>query len=106
MTEIFTQRVRALIAAIPPGKVLSYGIIASRAGNRNGARQVARILHSSSQKFALPWHRVINKSGRISLPQNKGYALQKQLLQAEGVQFDERDRIDLEQYLWRDNDNF
>lgn len=100
MTEIFTTRVRDIIRSIPPGRVMTYGLVASRAGNRSGARQVARILHSSSDKYDLPWHRVINREGKISLPRGNGYELQKELLEEEGVVFDGNARIDLEEYLW------
>jgi len=99
MPTIFTQRVIDLISRIPAGKVATYGILASYAGNRSGARQVARILHSSSEKYGLPWHRVINSQGKISLPEGMG-DLQKQLLEEEGVVF-RQGRVDLERYLWR-----
>lgn len=100
MAEIYTSRVRDLISRIPKGKVCTYGIIASHAGNSQGARQVARILHSSSEKYDLPWHRVINREGRISLPPGNGYELQKSLLEEEGICFDDRDKIDFQLYLW------
>jgi methylated-DNA-protein-cysteine methyltransferase related protein len=100
MAEIFTARVRDIIRSIPPGRVMTYGLVASRAGNRSGARQVARILHSSSDKYDLPWHRVINREGKISLPRGGGYELQKELLEEEGIIFWDNGRIDLEEYLW------
>lgn len=98
MSTIFTQRVIELIKKIPEGRVVSYGILASYAGNRSGARQVARILHSSSEKHDLPWHRVLNREGKISLPEEKG-KLQRQLLEAEGILF-EKGRVDFNRYLW------
>ncbi|NDV20141.1 DNA methyltransferase [Pseudodesulfovibrio sp. JC047] len=97
----FTQKVIDLIHAIPAGKVSTYGHIAAMAGNRRAARQVARILHSFSRKEALPWHRVINKQGQISLPRSHGYEMQKKRLEAEGVIFDTSDTIDLNVFLWR-----
>lgn len=100
MQSPFTQKILALIAAIPEGMVSTYGIIAYYGGNHRGARQVARILHSSSRKYGLPWHRVINRSGKISLPPGSGYALQKKLLESEGVVFNDNGKIDLEKYLW------
>lgn len=99
MATIFTQRVIDLISRIPEGKVVTYGILASYAGNRSGARQVARILHSSSEKYDLPWHRVINREGKISLPPGRGFERQKALLEEEGVVFI-NGRVDLERYLW------
>lgn len=98
-TKPFTQRVVHIIKNIPSGKVCTYGYIAEMAGNPRGARQVAWILHSSSQKYDLPWHRVINSKGKISLKGDK-YKMQKQLLEKEGVIFDSNDVIDFEQYLW------
>ena len=56
----FTERVIQIIQSIPAGRVMTYGQVAAAAGNRRGARQVARILHTMSQKHALPWHRIIN----------------------------------------------
>ncbi len=97
----FTSRVIEIIRSIPEGTVCSYGIIAAMAGNHRAARQVSRILHSCSQKEGLPWHRVINKQGRISLKPFQGYETQKRLLEQEGVVFDKVGQIDLETYLWR-----
>jgi methylated-DNA-protein-cysteine methyltransferase related protein len=102
MTELnFTSLVKQVIKQIPYGKVAFYGQIASIAGNHRAARQVVRVLHSSSTKDALPWHRVINKQGKISLPIGNGYEKQKHLLQAEGVEFDSSDRIDFKRFLWQ-----
>ncbi len=98
--KTFTRSVIEIIRAIPRGRVCTYGRISMMAGQPNGARQVARILHAVSRKHRLPWHRVINAKGRISLPIFNGYDEQKALLLGEGVQFDETDRIDLERYLW------
>lgn len=98
--ETFTRQTIALISRIPPGKVTTYGIIATAAGNHCGARQVARILHSSSQKYRLPWHRVVNGAGKISPRTSMSHIEQKQLLADEGVVFSERDHIDFTRYLW------
>ncbi len=100
MATPFTCRVREIIQNIPSGKVTTYGIIAAHANNRAGARQVARILHSSSDKYDLPWHRVVNREAKISLPPGGGYELQRELLELEGVIFDSRDRIDFKIFLW------
>lgn len=97
----FTKSVAEIIKNIPKGKVSTYGRISLMAGQPNGARQVARILHSMSRKHNLPWHRVINIKGFISLPKHSGYYEQKARLQSEGIEFDEKDRVDLEKYLWK-----
>jgi methylated-DNA-protein-cysteine methyltransferase related protein len=89
-----SKRIIEIIRAIPEGQVLSYGEVAKRAGLRNGARTVSRILHSSTKKHNLPWHRVVNSQGKISLT-GEAYQLQKNLLESEGVKFDRNGRIDL-----------
>lgn len=97
----FTRQIIEAIRDIPYGKVATYGGIAAMAGNRRAARQVARTLHTFGAKEKLPWHRVINREGKISLPEHNGYNRQKTLLEAEGVEFDCNGRIDLERFLWR-----
>lgn len=100
MITHFTQKILKIIKKIPKGKVISYGRVAVLAGNPGGTRQVSRILHSMSSKHDLPWHRVVNAKGRISLPRGRGYELQKALLESEGVCFSEVDTIDFTIYLW------
>jgi methylated-DNA-protein-cysteine methyltransferase-like protein len=96
----FSQRVKDVVKKIPKGKVATYGQIAAYAGNPRAARQVVWILHSSSSKGRLPWHRVINLKGRISLKPNYGYEIQKELLRKEGIKFDKNDTIDFDRFLW------
>ena len=99
--DSFSQKAKRLIQSIPRGKVATYGQIAAYAGNPLGARQVVRILHTSSMKDRLPWHRVINRKGQIALKPGQGYEMQKQLLRNEGVAFGDADTIDLKMYLWK-----
>ena len=96
----FCASVREWIIAIPPGKVATYGQIAHLAGKPWGARQVAWILHSQSEKFRLPWQRVIGANGRISLRPGKGFFEQRRLLQAEGVVVGRGGRVDLNKFRW------
>jgi methylated-DNA-protein-cysteine methyltransferase-like protein len=96
----FHERVKAIIKRIPRGKVATYGQIATVAGNPRAARQVVRVLHACSRKDRLPWHRVINREGRISLKRDYGYELQKKLLDDEGVAFDEHGAVDLVRHQW------
>jgi len=100
----FTQRVIDIIKAIPHGKVSTYGAIAALAGSRRAARQVVRVLHTCSRKEGLPWHRVINKQGKIALDEFQGYDRQKDLLKREGIMLDEQNCVDLERHLWRPGD--
>jgi methylated-DNA-protein-cysteine methyltransferase-like protein len=97
----FSAHVREWIVAIPLGKVATYGQIARLAGKPRGARQVSWILHSQSEKYRLPWQRVIGANGRISLPLNRGFFEQRRLLRQEGVDVDDRGRIDLKTFRWQ-----
>ena len=99
--QSFTERVVECIRDIPPGRVATYGQIAALAGNRRAARQVARVLHTCSHTHGLPWHRVVNREGRIALRPSQGYEDQLRRLENEGVGFDCTGRIDLERFLWR-----
>lgn len=98
--DSFSDRVKRLIAGIPRGRVATYGQIAACAGNYRASRQVAWLLHSSSRKDKLPWHRVINSRGGISLPVGGGFEEQRMLLEAEGIAVDPKGRVDLKTYLW------
>ena len=98
--KTFTQRVVEVIKNIPRGKVATYGQLAAMAGNPRGARQVVRVLVAKSGKEGLPWHRVINGKGTISLT-GAGFDEQKALLEAEGVAADERGAVDLGRFGWR-----
>ena len=99
MPTLFTERVIDIIRSVPPGKVLTYGTVAALAGNPRASRQVSRILHSSSGAYDLPWHRVVNSKGGISLRPGGGGEIQRALLEEEGVLFDEQGLIDLSEYL-------
>jgi len=103
MLTPFTQKALCVIKNIPAGKVMTYGRVASLAGKPNGARQVSRLLHSMSKKYDLPWHRVVNSKGKISLKQSHGYELQKALLESEDIKFSKPDTINLKCYLWNDS---
>ena len=96
-TEI-TLRLEALIRSIPKGKVASYSSIARAAGIPNGARQVARLLHSRAASQDLPWFRVVKKDGSIALPKGGGFEVQKKLLEAEGIAVSPERKVDLERY--------
>jgi methylated-DNA-protein-cysteine methyltransferase-like protein len=79
-----TRLIIEQIRAVPKGKVSSYRDIAARAGLPNGARQTVRVLHSMSEKYELPWYRIIRSDGGIAL-EGEGKALQINLLRREGV---------------------
>ena len=94
MDAPFSRRVADLILSVPSGRVATYGQIAALAGNPRGARQVVRLLHSSSRSLNLPWHRIINSRGRISLPFPADQE-QRLLLESEGVEFGIGGTVDL-----------
>lgn len=93
------RRVWQVVAAIPPGSVATYGQVAELAGLPRAARRVGRILGSLPAGTRLPWHRVINASGRSSLPGAAGEE-QRRRLAAEGIRFD-NGRTSLERFRWR-----
>jgi methylated-DNA-protein-cysteine methyltransferase-like protein len=108
-----TRRIRAILAAIPAGTVATYGQVAALAGNPRAARAVVWVLRRGDAPDAangeaseavtrrpLPWHRVINSRGTISLPVGDGFELQRALLLDEGVSVTADGRVDLGQYLW------
>ncbi len=100
MKDKLSTRIIDIIKNIPKGKIMTYGQIAKLAGNPRAARAVSWVLHSSSKKYNLPWHRVINSKGKISIKSKYGYERQKQLLKKEGVEFDENEKVDLEKYQY------
>jgi methylated-DNA-protein-cysteine methyltransferase-like protein len=104
------ERIWKAVAAIPRGQVASYGGIALRAGLPRRARLVGHALKVAPASLRLPWHRVLNAQGRISLPAgSKAHRMQKRLLEEEGVRFRNGrvDRkamgsdVDLDALLWR-----
>ncbi|BFM06400.1 MGMT family protein [Halioxenophilus aromaticivorans] len=86
------------ISQVPSGRVCTYGAIARLAGLPNRARWVGRILSRLPQDSTLPWHRIINSQGRISLPGERG-SFQRQRLEQEGITF-RNDRVNLRQFGW------
>lgn len=97
----FRQKVIQIIKKVPYGKVTTYGTVATLAGMPRGARIVGGILSSCSEKFDLPWQRVINRHGFISVKSpDHPKQLQKALLEEEGVEVSEDFMIDLLKYGW------
>lgn len=94
----------AVIRRIPKGWVATYGQVAAMAGLPRRSRLVGQVLRQLGQATDIPWHRVVNAKGEVSyaLSRNGGDALQRRLLEEEGVEFDERDRFDLERFRWLD----
>ncbi|HSX45510.1 MAG TPA: MGMT family protein [Candidatus Saccharimonadia bacterium] len=101
MAEIdagFRQRVEALVAQIPRGRVMTYGQLAALCGNARAARIVGGIAHFGNPD--LPWQRVVNKSGGLASGYPGGRAGHKQVLEAEGVAVSADFRVDIQELLW------
>jgi methylated-DNA-protein-cysteine methyltransferase-like protein len=96
MTEN-TRRIIEQILSVPKGKVSSYSGIAAKAGLPNGARQTVRVLHSMSEKFNLPWHRIIRADGSIGL-EGEGRQIQINLLKAERIEVSSQGKIDMRKF--------
>lgn len=98
--SLFKSRVIHIIQAVPHGKVVSYGQVATYAGVPRAARQVGWILNRSEGKVDLPWWRVINNEGRISIKGTKynDRELQRKLLQAEGIEVSEELHVSMPRY--------
>jgi methylated-DNA-protein-cysteine methyltransferase-like protein len=99
------EKIYAVIARIPRGRVATYGQVAALAGLPGHARQVGTALGSLPDGAAVAWQRVINARGEVSSRGGTGglgitEGFQRHLLEEEGVSFDERDRIDLDRFGW------
>lgn len=89
-----------VVGGIPSGKVATYGQVAELAGISGGARMVGRCLSQLPKDSQLPWFRVINASGKISLPVgSEGYQKQLGLLQEDGITV-LNGRINLAKFRW------
>jgi methylated-DNA-protein-cysteine methyltransferase related protein len=98
--ESFPERVFAIVAQIPYGRVTTYGRIAAALGKPRNARMVGWALHEAPE--GLPYHRVINRVGFLSAGMAFGHADQtRALLEAEGVPFIEEYRVDLAKCVWQ-----
>ncbi|WP_315856972.1 MGMT family protein [Microbulbifer agarilyticus] len=94
-----TSRICLALAQVPTGRVVTYGGLAEMAGLPRAARLVGQTLRKLPRDTTLPWHRVLNAQGRISIPE-PGYQRQKSRLEAEGIVLI-HGKVDLKQFLWR-----
>lgn len=96
------QRIYAVVAKIPEGRVATYGQVAVLAGLPGHARQVGYALHATPDELDIPWQRVINARGEVSLRAEPGFeeGYQRHLLEEEGVEFDLRGRVSLKRFQW------
>ncbi len=94
----FTERVYDVVLRVPPGRVTTYGDVAAALGHPRAARRVGWALSRLSQDRArvVPWHRVINARGTISIRDDLVRAeQQRRLLEREGIAFDHAGRVEL-----------
>ena len=99
----FTQKVITVLQSVPYGKVVSYGQVAVYIGVPRAARQVGWTLRSIEEENLIPWWRVVNNAGRISIDGNlhNDKPLQKKLLEQEGIEIKEDYTFDIEKYRFK-----
>lgn len=95
----------AMVKRIPRGRIATYGQIAALVGMPRHARHVGQALAATPATLKIPWHRVVNADGRVSVRlahwEGGGDRLQRILLEDEGVLFDGNGRVDLRRYRWQ-----
>lgn len=97
----FTRRVYRMVRRVPHGRVVSYGGIAALLGHPRAARGVGHALHALPEGSDVPWWRVINRNGEISIRGTPHAAqLQRALLEGEGVTFSSAGRVDWKRFGW------
>jgi len=97
----FTRAVHEAVRRIPPGRVTSYGAVAALAGQPRAARAVGAVLNALTPDREVPWWRVVNRNGVLSIPAELGLrALQHRLLEEEGVSFHSSGAVDLNRHAW------
>jgi methylated-DNA-protein-cysteine methyltransferase related protein len=98
----FTDRVYDVVRRVPRGQVVSYGGVAAVLGQPRAARGVGQALHALADDSDVPWWRVINRNGEISIRGiPHGAALQRALLEGEGIVFDAAGRVDWRRFGWK-----
>lgn len=98
-SKTYLNALYTALAAVPPGRVITYGELAALAGRPGAARWVGAVLRQLPADTQLPWHRVIGAGGKLSLPPGSpGHTEQCRRLSAEGI--DGRQRISLARYCW------
>lgn len=98
--ESMYNRIYGIVRMIPSGKVTTYGQVSRMAG-RCSARNVGYAMSSVPFGSDIPWHRVINNKGMVSIRSDGGTcSAQRQLLEGEGILFDEKDQVNLSINGW------
>lgn len=95
------SKLLAVILRIPKGTVATYGQIAKLAGLSRNARQVGTVLKGLPDDSRVPWHRVVNTQGKISDRGDSAFVgLQRQMLESEGIEFDDHNKLKLSTCQW------
>lgn len=94
----FRTRVEAVVAQIPPGRVMTYGQLAALCGHPRAARIVGGIAHFGDPE--LPWQRVVNKKGGLAAGYPGGRRGHQAVLAQEGVFVDAKGQVNVEELLW------
>ena len=96
--KAFRDRIYAYVAQIPKGRVMTYGQLAALAGSPYAARIVGGIAHWGDPD--LPWQRVVKKDGSLAEGYPGGTAGHQEVLEAEGVEFNDEHKLDIAKLLW------
>lgn len=95
------EKIYTVVKQIPKGKVATYGLVATLAGNPRWSRVVGYALHVNPEPLIIPCHRVVNREGRVAPAfAFGGEGVQRALLENEGIIFNKDGSIDLKKYCW------
>ena len=98
MNHDFKNRVEAIVAQIPTGRVMTYGQLAALAGSPLAARVVGGVAHFGD--LELPWHRVVNKQGGLASGYPGGRKAHAEQLRSEGIEVSDAYKITIDNLLW------
>lgn len=97
----FFEEVYRVVRNIPKGKVATYGLVAVLTGYPRRARYVGYALHVNPEPYVIPCHRVVNRFGETSSAfAFGGEDVQRELLEKEGIVFENDGKVDLKKYAW------
>jgi len=99
--KCFRDSVLEIVALVPAGTLVSYGQVAMMAGYPRAARQVGWVLHGLPRGSEIPWQRVVNANGYVPSRGREFEAMEQiTILRGEGIDVDDKGRLDLELYRW------
>ena len=100
LLENFAPRIYEIVMLVPRGRVTNYGAIAQIIGDPTCDARLVGSAMAQVTSDSVPWQRVVNRQGTISIHDPFGKNIQRQLLEEEGVHFDSNDRIDFKDFGW------